>query len=287
MCKRIVLVAAVLFAACGTEHSSQTNPGGTDQATGPKISQVPGRALGVASHEMKVALRVTTAIFTQVTTNPSGDGETFEPVACTTDAGCGTGQVCHQNFCSVESFSNVIFYVKNIPVPNPANPPTFPVPCDGRLYTAVLFGAFPEEATGPNTGPYQIQEVHATTPFTVDANCVVSGLAWAPATLPAAIVPPIYAGLGAPFDTFTVRFGDLVNPWANDNWRLTYVDGTNTVSPTRGGVFPSPATAGVLNFTGVYFLHPTLLVAGETATFWNLTLPFSVTPTAVVGVTPP
>ena len=282
MCKRIVLVAAVLFAACGTEHSSQTNPGGTDQATGPKISQVPGRAL-VASTEMKVALRVTTAIFTQVTTNPSGDGETFEPVACTTDAGCGTGEVCHQNFCSVQSLRNVDFYVKNFLVPNPASPPPFPVPCDGRLYSAVLIGAAPQ-APG---GPYDIQELHATTPFTVAADCSVSGLAWTAGTGPVPNFPPIYAGLGAPFDTYTVRFSGLVNPWANDNWRLTYVDGANTISPTRGGVFPSPATGGALNFTGVYFLHPTLLVAGETATSWSLTLPYTVTPTATVGVTPP
>ena len=279
MCKRIVLVAAVLLAACGTEQSSQTNSGGTDQPTGPKIGQVPGKALGSASNEMKVALRVTTALYAQVTTNPSGDGETFLPVACATTAGCGAGEVCHQNFCSIESFSNLIFYVKNIAVPTPANPPTFPVPCDGRLYTAVLIGA--------TAGTHEIQEAHATTPFTVAADCSVTGLAWAPATIPAPIFPPIYAGLGAPFDTFTVRFSGLVNPWANDNWRLTYVDGTNTISPTRGGVFPSPATSATLNFTGVYFLHSTLLLAGETATSWSLTLPYTVTPTATVGVTPP
>jgi hypothetical protein len=281
MCKRIVLVAAVLFAACGTEPSSQTNPGGTDQPTGPKISQVPGRALGVASFEMKVALRVTTALYTQVTYNPSGDGETFEPLPCA--VGCATGQVCHENFCSVQSFKNVDFYAKNIPVPTPANPPPFPVPCDGRLYSALIIGAFPEAAGGP----YQIQEAFASTPFTVDANCNVSGLAWAPATLPDAIFPPIYAGLGAPFDTYTVRFSGLVNPWSSDNWRLTYVDGTNTVSPTRGGVFNSPTTGATLNFTGVYYLHSSLFVAGDTATSWYLTLPRSVTPTATVGVTPP
>jgi hypothetical protein len=95
---------------------------------------------------------------------------------------------------------------------------------------------------GATAVTHEIQEAHATTPFTVAADCSVTGLAWAPATIPAPIFPPIYAGLGAPFDTFTVRFSGLVFPWANDNWRLTYVDGTTIISPTRGGVFPSPAT---------------------------------------------
>jgi hypothetical protein len=284
MKKYIVLVAAVVLAACGTGSSPQKDLGGTDQG-GPQIGNVPGTALLGTSLEMKVVLRVTTAFYTQVVTNPSGDDVTFVPVACPATT-CGTGEVCHQGFCSVEEFKNVDFYVKNIAVPVPANPPSFPVPCDGRLYSAVLFGGFPE----PATGRYQIQEVHATTPFTMGTDCSASGLAWDTATsaiaLPAPIFPQIYAGLGAPYDTFTVRVSGLKNPWSSVS-SLTYPDGTNAISPTAAGVFPSPSTAAPLRFTGQYYVHPSLLATGEAPTSWYLTMFYDVTPWASTGVAPP
>ena len=277
MFKRVALVAAVLLAACGTEKAPQAGDGNpADPGTGGGGS-VPFASMQLDTSTVKVVLKTARAVFTPVTTY-DGNTDTFLPVTCTpateaTDCAAYPGAVCQNNQCAVLSYVATIFYVRNLTVPGTG----FSVPCDGRTYTAEVYGG----KAGATAGTFDVTEAHVSAPFIMPAGCAAPALSWTSALpaggsalLPSYTFPPIYVGLGPPFLTFSVTVNGLRYPWSGSDWTLTYA-GQPAASPTaytRGvATFDAPATAAPITFTGLFRLDQSLLLAGESKTSWTLT----------------
>jgi hypothetical protein len=294
MKKYIVLVATVVLAACGAESGSQKNSGGTD--SGPAIGSVSSAAMQADTREMKVALKVNRKVYLPITT-PNADPESAgDPVYCGTGGSCATGECdVSKNLCSTVSFSSTLFYVKNYSVPNPASPPSFLVPCDGRVWTAEIFGA-----TNPTSGPYDILETHISSPFTMGLDCIattgtVGGVVWRieNSADPVAVFPPIYVGM-SDFNQFTVAMRSLGYPWggAAGPWSIGGTNGTDTFTPVSysgaNATFAAPTSTAPITFTGVFHLDSSLLIGGETASLWERRVVYGpVTPFASIGMLPP
>jgi hypothetical protein len=92
---------------------------------------------------------------------------------------------------------------------------------------------------------------------------------------PTFVFPTIYAGLGAPFDTYTVQVQGLGYPWSRASWSMTYA-GQPAASPTTyvasGARFASPGAGATtpLTYNGVFHLDGSVLASNETATSWEL-----------------
>lgn len=161
---------------------------------------------------------------------------------------------------------------------------TLPIPA-GTGYTV-------EVVAGDAQTPRQILAYYKSDPFTVAANAPVTPNfpVFDPATLgPSLNVPSIYAGLGSPYDKYSVTVAGLQYPWSSAGWSLTAAG----VAPlTRSGAtltFASPARAGAFSFVGKFYLDPSILLAGEGAASWELTktVPGGTAPTGTVTVIPP
>lgn len=277
MFKRIALVAAVLLAACGTEKAPQAGDGNpADPGTGGGGS-VPVASLQANTSTVKVVLKTARAVYTPIT-RYDGALDDFFPVTCTpateaTDCADYPGAVCQNNQCALITYVPAIFYVRNFTVPATG----FSVPCDGRTYTAEVYGG----SAGVTAGTFDITEAHVSAPFIMPAGCAAPALSWTSALpagvstlLPSYTFPPIYVGLGAPFNTFSVAVSGLRYPWSGADWTLTYA-GPPVVSPTTyaGGIatFAVPATIDPITFTGLFRLDWSLLLAGESNTSWTVT----------------
>ena len=271
MNKRIALAALTLLVACGTESSPPADSGGSNPPVGPDGATIPVASLLPATAFVKVVLKTTSLVDVPVTVYDA-DTDTSATVPCTADAQCAAfpGTTCRSLRCATTSSVNSIFYVRNFA----RAAATIRVPCDGRVYTAEVYGA----GTPAPGAPLPVTESHVSAPFTMPTTCATPAVNWTSATppLPSFTFPTIYAGLGAPYDTFTVSVQNLAYPWSRDRWSLTH-SGQDTVNhPTRYGgataTFDSPASTATLSFTGLFHLHSSLLVGDETPTSWELTV---------------
>jgi hypothetical protein len=271
MCKRLVLVVAMLLGACGTESTSPAGSGDSNPPAGPGGGAAPVAPLldATITTNVKVVLKTTRLVDVPVTIY-DGATDSSVGVPCTADAQCAAfpGATCKNLACTTTASVNSILYVRNFA----RAAATISVPCDGRLYTAEVYGA----GTPAPGGPFAITESHISAPFTMLTTCATPAVDWTSVTPtnPSFIFPTIYAGLGAPYDTYNVQVQDLAYPWSRDHWSLTY-GGQDTIGhPTRysgaSATFDSPASTATLNFTGLFHLHSSLLVGDDTATSWEL-----------------
>jgi hypothetical protein len=269
MKRYLVLVAAVVLAACGSESKQGTSDGNG----GPHVGTVPVTNLVDATTSVKVVLKTTQLVDTPITVY-NADTDDFSVVPCTVDATCtalNAGAACKVGLCQTTAPVSKIFYVKNLP----RSAAAMSVPCDGGVYTAEVYGAG-NAAAGL---PLPITEMHISAPFTMPTSCVVPTLDWnsvAPPR-PTYVFPLIYAGLaslGTQFETFTVSVNNLTYPWSRDNWSLTHSGQDTVLHATKisgaAATFTSPTTTAPLSFTGNFHLNSSLLVTGETATSWEL-----------------
>jgi hypothetical protein len=281
--RRLAVVGAVLLAACGSQSESQPGPEGPD---GPAGGAVPLAELLAGTSYVKVVLKTTEVVRTPVTVYDGGT-DTFSNIPCTADAQCTAvqaGTSCYGGLCVSTSYADTVFYARNL-APTPSS--TIVVPCDGRTYTAEVYGAGAPPAAG---SPRPITESHVTAPFVMPVGCAGAAVTWRAGlpALPALDVPPIYVGLGAPFDTFTVRVASLAYPWSGEGWTLTHggqAQPTAYAGPTA--TFAAPSTTAPLTFTGRFRLHRSVAVAEDAATPWELTVSAPATPIATAGLPMP
>jgi len=281
MFRRVVFVGAILLAGCGSESNSQPQSGASippgSEAGGGTIA---AKALLDTTNVAKVALKVTQLIDTPVSVfDPATESST--PVACAVDADCAAyaGAACKSLLCTTTSSVSSIFYVKNQSGANLNDP--VKVPCDGRTYTAEVYGSSSTAAS-----PGAIGELWTSTPFTMSTGCEAApSVTWTALNPPSLVFPTIYVGLPAPRDQYTVGVQGLAYPWSSTNWSLAQ----GSVNPVRyagaNATLAAPATNGVLDFTGKFHLDGSLLVSGETAVSWELAVIGSKTPVPS-GVTP-
>jgi hypothetical protein len=292
--KRIALAVAVLLAACGTETAQQSNEdvGGMN---GVAALPVTASLVGTTA---KVVLKTAQAVYTPVSVLVNAELEQFSNVSCTdqtaaTDCAAFPGAVCHNLLCSTVSFRKNIFYAKNIAA---AAGSTIPVPCDGGTYSIEVYGG----NAGTAAGTFDLVEVHNGAEFQMPNPCPapasMPSIQWTSwptntALLPTLVWPTIYAGFGAPWDTYSVNVSGLRYPWS-PTWSLGYTGQNTTTNPTRivgtTATLNSPATNTPLVFTATFFLDRSILVSGEVDTAWRLTLGnMSRTPVGAAGVPVP
>jgi hypothetical protein len=265
MCKRIVLVTALLVAACGTGTSEQASPN-------QEPSDLGGGTIGVGAllsdtTLVKVVVKTTQLVDVAIVVY-DGATDTSNVVPCTSDAQCAAfpGAACKSSQCATTSSISSIFYVNNF-VPTPTS--TFRIPCDGKLYTAEIYGGKP----GP-AGGQLVNEAHISAPFAVPANCALPTVTWTPAVKPSFTFPTIYAGFGPPYDTYSVQVNGLAYPWARSGWSVT--SGQPAVGPTAYGAasatFASPGAGATapISYTGLFHLDGSMLLRTETAASWEL-----------------
>jgi hypothetical protein len=163
------------------------------------------------------------------------------------------------NVCVTTQQQTVLFYVENVAVQGGAI--SFPVPCDGGSYLAELYSA----ASGAI-----LDAKKTATPLSFDATCSGSGPVWIDQTKPALALPPIYAGLPAPQDRYTVDVQGVDYPWSSTS-ALT-CNGASPISHSdSGATFAAPAagTASVA-CTATFQLDRSILTSAELAAPWTL-----------------
>jgi hypothetical protein len=178
--------------------------------------------LGITEN-VKVALKTTTLVFSPLSEYDSAT-DTNVPITCTVDATCAAivaSAVCRTGVCGVDVQQNVIFYVRNFAKADA----TFPVPCDGKIYTAEVIGG-----RLPANGAIEITERHVAAPFTMPASCptpdTLPTVSWTQTLAsPVLVVPPVYAGMGG---TFNVAVTGLAYPWSRTSWAIGYTGETPT-----------------------------------------------------------
>jgi hypothetical protein len=303
MYKRIVLVTTLLIAACGTGSggsNASTDPGGGNQpGSGPNAPTIPIGALVTPNPTIvKVVLNTTQTVFSVVCSDFDGNGDCIT-VACSATNPCAQGQTCSPtNECLRSTDVPTILYVKNLT----ASPYGFPVPCDGRAYTAEVYVT----TTTATTGPKAIAEAYISGSFTMPTT--VPNVACAAPTVPWNPIPPkynvpvlvcptaIFAGFAdPPLNTFRVTVAGLNTPWATNGWTVTYAGQPSSPAAVYGAasvILPSPTsvTGAQLNVTSVFNLASNRLLPSESATPWQATVgPVAncPIPSGAATVTPP
>ena len=302
MCKRIVLVAAVLFAACGTGSNSSNSPTGPDGSNppgfGPNAPTIPIGALVTSNPtiaEVKVVLNTTQTVWTTVCSGIDGNGECI-PATCNPGVCPGTSVCSPTNECISSTEVPAILYVKNLPNSLTSNY-GFPVPCDGKNYIAEVYVTTTLTA---NAGPRTLDEWYIsnsfTMPTTTSATCSPPTVVWSPRNSgnPTLFFPPtpIYAGLGPPYDTFLVQAANLKTPWATSGgtgWTLSYIGQPLAPATTYGLASarlaaPTSSTGVALSFTTVFSLDRKRLISTETIS--GSEKPWVLTTTGIVGPIP-
>lgn len=307
MSRRLVVVTAMLLAACGTGPSSSngTDTGGPSGAiTG--VGSLGVRALSASTKWLKVVVRTTQLVPQQiligeygdqtvpctgdtVATACSGYGSVTQPVFC---ANATTGsQVTGTNpgVCTVNNSVNALMYATDIA--NPTATSTFSVPCNGQLYSVELYGVAAYDSTAKI---YKMTEGHKTQQsFKMNSACngvdISTPLTWTdwvasapglagtttgtfPAELAFNFPAYVYAGgsaMGAKYANYVVTVPGLGSPWS-PTWTVT--DGTNNPTPAgAGATFPAP-NAGVtsVTITGTFHLDPSLVTSAANLGDWRL-----------------
>ena len=162
-------------------------------------------------------------------------------IPCTTDAQCLTGfcdvTVGDQYFhlCVTSYTQTAVAFVETIPIQGDASD-RFRVPCDGITYAVEVYGA-----TAGNVNHIDGAQVYSAPAVAFDTSCGALKLPaagdWTPGVIPSLIAPTVYAGLGAPYDKYTLKFGDVSGPWS----------GPVATTVTCGGAAPNAGTAATFN----------------------------------------
>ena len=265
MCKRIVLVAAVLFAACGTEHSSP--PASPDQPSGPGPTASPGTGVplpGLHADTTRAKVIVRRNGVQQVQAyDDNGD-----PIP---------GQF-------YDLFTELFRYVKNIDNPL-ASGQTIQIPY-GNDYTieVVEFGV---EVNGVR--PILADSTSAL--FNVNGTTTVNPV-YPPRTFqPTMVLSPVYVGLDAPFNVYTVTVAGPSYPLSTRANSWSVLCGGAAPLVVRGSTltFPAPSSDAGFDCIGTFHLDSALnTVSGETATYYSLAVTQAVTPipSGTVGLPP-
>jgi hypothetical protein len=290
MKKYIVLVAAVVLAACGTESGSSAKPSDPgDNPPGGVPGGVPTAVLVPGSTSGRVIVRRSDQV-----SIPVFAGE--DMVSCQTTA-CGTGEFCETvngaPTCVTHGYAEVFKYVAAV---TPSQT-TVNVPYGTGLTVEVIsFGVDPSDPTQPAPGVIGYQKspvfTFATSPtgdvITVTdppgGAFVYSGSKAADPTIPT--WPTMYVGIGSPYDRYTVA--PLVGaPWAPSNWTLT----CGGAAPIAGkATFLAPTSTTAVTCRGTFYLPSTFLLATDLPAAWprfvTFTDPNSPIATGGVGLPP-
>jgi hypothetical protein len=264
MWKRFVVVAAVLAVGCGTSNEGGDATGaGTPPASGDEGGGVgvPNLAAGTAMAKV-IARRIDTV----TVTSPVVDGD-GNPVLNPD----GTPQT------QTSTVSTEVFrYVTNV-----AAPATTVMIPDGSHYTIDVIAAGPSAAVGTRNVRTVLEQWRATD-VTVGGGSTIT---FTPVTAPATTFSPIYVGLGAPYDNFTVTAG-LVFPF-NGAWAMS-CGGTAGVVAGNRATFAAPTTnpaGGTIACEARFHVGGTLMVAGEVADWeWPVPLTATPVPSTMVGL---
>jgi hypothetical protein len=273
--------AAVLFIAaiigCGQDAGAPVADSGREPGAGvPTRMDLPAAAFSMGVTDVKVVLKSVDEVTTPVQVYDEGTDTNWTPT-CTVAADCApfaANSHCAAGNCAVTRLETAIFYAENVQNPS-LNAFTFPVPCDGRHYSAQIFG-------GTRSGmAIQIVDMQEAAKIVVGPGCVVTNApAWNPLARPTLGIPTIYAGLPAPYDTYVVAVNGIASPMG-----ATYTMTANGVAAGKyagpRAVFTSPSTTAVLNFVATLRLENAINPAAEQA--WQLAVAGSATP---VGSTP-
>jgi len=279
MYKSIVLVTAVLIAACGT-GSSGSNPstdqgGGNLPGAGPNVPTIPVGALQTLPadiNEVKVVLNTTQTVYSFVCSGFDSDGACI-PVACSGTNPCAAGQTCSPtNECLSPNEVPTILYVKNLTAP----PYDFPVPCDGRGYIAEVYvTTTPTASAGARALVEWYVSPKFTMPNTTGVTCTPPAIVWPAQDLGAPVVhnplTPVYvAGFDPKFSTFPLTLTGLSSPWATNGgtgWTVTYggqVGATTYNGATATMPAPPASSAGsALSVTTMFALDNARLLPAE------------------------
>jgi len=239
MCKRIVLVAAVLLAACGTDTSKQAGPDqpSTPGPAGPTDTTVPLTGLRAAGAAVgKVIVRRSLVLLQQ-------------PVLDENNA--PTGEF-------VDVTVEVFRYITNID----AATTSIQIP-HGTGYTVEVIEASAANLAGVRT----ILAYYKSGLFDVPAT-TAPAIPEVPFTA-ALHFPTIYVGLGAPYNTYAVSV-ERSYPLTG-NWSLTCGGASGTVRGTTV-TFDAP-TSTTLACEALFHLDRSLLVAGEAVNSWEVAVP--------------
>lgn len=257
MMNRIVLVAAVL-SACGSED----RPKGS-QIVLTNAGKVPISLLATNTDIVKVVVKSTQVVYIPVVDHFDGDDNPIY-ATCAAESECAKHQdaTCHDGICSIRSNVYGTFYATNFAK---GEHDAVALPCDGRDYVVEVYGA-----VKGNTNSIQESWRSAilTPPVSTTSCSLSSDPGWASLSTPTFRFPTIYAGLPAPYDTFTVAVENLQYPWAAGNWSAA-CDGTKAISTAaNSAVFAAPRVPGPFTCEGTFHLDRSTLVAGEVP--WEL-----------------
>lgn len=265
MCKRIVLVAAVLLAACGTDHSSL--PASPDQPSGPGPTASPGP--GVPLPQMRAD---TTRAKVIVRRNGIEQVQAYD----------GNGDPIPGAF--IDVLTEVFRYVKNIDNPLVSGQ-TIQVPYGNDFTIEVIeFGV----------------EVNGVRPILADSTSALFNVngattvipAYTPRTFqPTMALSPVYVGLDAPFNVYTVTVAGPSFPLSTRANSWSVLCGGAAPLVVRGSTltFQAPSSDAGFNCIGTFHLDTALnIVSSETATYYSLTQTQAVTPipSGTVGLPP-
>jgi hypothetical protein len=270
MWKHVVVVAAVLAVGCGTgsEGAGDATGAGTPPASGNDGGGVgvPNLAAGTAMAKV-IARRIDTVTITSPVVD--GDGN---PVLNPD----GTPQT------QTSTVSTEVFrYVTNV-----AAPATTVMIPEGSHYTIDVIAGGPVATVGTGTAARNVRTVleqWRATDVTVGPG---SGFSFSPVTAPATTFSPIYVGLGAPYNTFTVTAG-LSFPF-NGTWAISCGGTPGTVAGNRATI-AAPATnpaGGTIACDASFHVASSLMVTGE-AVDWSWPVALTATPVPSTMVTLP
>jgi hypothetical protein len=250
------MFVAALALGCGAgpqEGSSNQAPPVVPQI-GPKVIGVSSALLSGTAANAKVVVKSTR----QVTSYVYDDNGNL--VQCTLNSDCGGFALgaCAGGYCTETLDITSPFYKANYPVV--AGSITFPIPCDGALYSVDVFGFASSGLIAPGDAN------HTHTPITIASTaCTGSHTAtWDPYSVPTFAVPAIYVGLPPPMDKFIVTSSGIGYPWDGAIVVTTIPALAGPGSASGNSVtFPAPASGAAIEFDASYGLDPTLVFASD------------------------
>jgi hypothetical protein len=265
MWKHLVVVAAVLAVGCGTGSEGGDASGtSTPPASGGDGGGFPVPHLVAGTDAAKVIARRMDTVTTTVGVYDDDGNPVLNPD--------GTQQTV-----TVTTYTEVFRYVTNIP----ASATSVLIP-DGANYTIDVVAAGPAAIVGTGTSAHSARRVLEH--YRAEAVTVGPGstFTFSTVTAPATTFSPVYVGLAAPYDRFTVTAG-LAFPLTG--WTMACEGAAGTMAGSRA-VFPAPAANGTIDCEARFSLPASLAVTGEVDA-WEWPVALSVTPTPSTPVVLP